>query len=93
MSVVQEAYVAGHERVEETDVARAVDGFGRALAVGLDDEQVRTLKQLRDKQAFVIRGERELSLLETGHVLIYGKGRFVVHPALLPLLDAIPEAA
>ncbi|WP_437568070.1 hypothetical protein [Sorangium sp. So ce542] len=89
----QEAYSVGHDRITPEGVARAIDAFGRSLAVGLDDEQVKMLQHIRRGKGFVIRGERELSLLETGRVVHHGESRFVVHPSLVPLLDAIPEAA
>lgn len=88
-----EAYAAGHDPIGHADVPRAIDAFGRSLAVGLDDEQVKLLKLLRERGRFVIRGERELSLLETRRVLPYRDSRWAVHPSLVPLLDAIPEAA
>lgn len=91
-SAGQEAYAAGHEPIALADVARAVDAFGRNLAVGLDFTHIKLLKHLRQGAGFVIRGERETSLLETRRVLLYESG-WVVHPALAPLLDAVPEAA
>lgn len=87
------AYAAGHDPIMGDDVARAIDIFGRDLAVGLDDEQVKKLKHLQRGRGFVVRGERELSLLETRRVLLHDRSRWTVHPALAPLLDAIPEAA
>jgi hypothetical protein len=91
--VGHEAYAAGHGRISPDDVARAVDAFGRNLAVGLDDAQVKRLRHVQRGKGFVIRGEQELSLLETGRILLHGESRFAVHPALAPLLDTIPEAA
>lgn len=88
-----EAYAAGHDPIAREDVDRAIDAFGRNLAVGLDAMQVATLKHLQHQGGFVVRGERELSLLETRRVLLYSGSRWVVHPALAPLLDAVPEAA
>jgi hypothetical protein len=89
----EEAYTAGNDRITQKDVARAIDGFGRGLAVGLDDDMVKTLRHLKSTGTFVIRGEMELSLLETRRVLLYDRNRFVVHPTLAPLLDATPDAA
>jgi hypothetical protein len=89
----QEAYTAGHHAVVPEDVARAIEAFGRSLAIGLDDEQVKTLKHLQRGKGFVIRGERELSLIETGRVVLHGTTSFSVHPALAPLLGAVEEAA
>jgi len=89
----EEAYAFGNDHVTPDDVTRAADAFGRALAVGLDDEQVKILRHIRSTGGFVVRGERELSLLETGRVLLYEGPRWVVHPTLAPLLDAMPEVA
>jgi hypothetical protein len=91
----EEAYSVGHEHILAEDVERAVEVFGRNLAIGLDDDEVKLLRHLRRKGGFVIRGDRELSLIETRRVLPYSVdlGRWVVHPALAPLLDQIPEAA
>lgn len=89
----EEAYVAGRDSVQLSDVAEARDAMGRGLAVGLDDEQVKALRKVHEAEKFVVRGERELSLLETRRVLLYSGNRWVVHPALAPLLGLIPEAA
>ena len=88
-----EAYYVGHEPMSPADVARAADIFGRDLAIGLDDEQVKKLKHLQRRGGFVIRSERELLLIETRRVLFYGEARWKVHPAIASLLEAIPEAA
>lgn len=92
-SAAQEAYVSGSDFVTTEHVARAAEQFGRTRAVGLDSEQVAVLKKVHDRGTLVIRGERELALLETRRVLDYGGGRFVVHPTLAPLLDLITVAA
>lgn len=92
-SAAQEAYGFGSDYVTPVHVARAAEKFGRVRAVGLDDEQIRVLKKIRESGTLVIRGERELALLETRRVLDYGGGRFVVHPTLAPLLDLITVAA
>ncbi|MCX4242102.1 hypothetical protein [Paraliomyxa miuraensis] len=92
-SSAQEAYVVGSDVVQPDHVARAAEQFGRVRAVGLDSEQIQVLKKIRETDTLVIRGERELALLETRRVLDYGNGRFVVHPTLAPLLDLITVAA
>lgn len=89
----QEAYSVGSDAVTTVHVARAADRFGRIRAVGLDDEQIQVLKKVRGTGTLVIRGEREVALLETRRVLDYGSGRFVVHPTLAPLLDLTTVAA
>ncbi|MCC6877750.1 MAG: hypothetical protein IT378_25800 [Sandaracinaceae bacterium] len=89
----REAYGAGADAISLEHVEQAIDQHGRVLAVGLDGEQVKALRKVRDKGTLVVRGPREITLLETRRVLDYGRGRFVVHPALAPLLDAMTEAA
>lgn len=92
-SAGEEAYVSARDRVELDDVRRAIDAFGRSLAVGLDDAQVRILKHLQVEGGFVVRGELELSLVETRRVIQFSGMRWSVHPALAPLLADIPDAA
>ena len=87
----EEAYTAGHSEITEADVLRATDAMGRSLAVGLDDDQLKVLHALDKNGVFVVRGERELSLLETRRVLLYPGNRWSIHPALQPLLRGVPE--
>lgn len=88
----EEAYTAGRDQIEMIDVARAREAEGRSLAIGLDDEQLKMIRTVHTTGTFVIRGERELSLLETRRLLLYESNRWIVHPALAPLLDLFPEA-
>jgi hypothetical protein len=89
----QEAYVDGSAGVLSAHVATAIDQHGRVSAAGLDSEQVGALRLIREKGTMVIRDERDIALLERRRVLDYGGGRFVVHPALAPLLDFMQAAA
>jgi hypothetical protein len=89
----EEAYANGHPSITISDTERAGQVFGRSLAIGLDDEQVKILRMTDKKRAFVVRGERELSLLETRRVLLYPGNRWVVHPTLKPLLVDIPASS
>lgn len=89
----EEAYVGGRDSVQLQDVVTARDAMGRGLAIGLDDEQLVALRKVHASEKFIVRGERELSLLETRRVLMYEGNRWVVHPALAPLLGLMPEVA
>ncbi|MFI5298712.1 MAG: hypothetical protein ACHREM_11495 [Polyangiales bacterium] len=89
----EEAYVQGHEPMLAADAERAIDTFARSLAFGLDDSDVAILRKLAESGAFVIRGERELTLIETRRVLTYANNRWAVHPTLRPLLEQIPGVA
>lgn len=87
----EEAYTAGHSEITEEHVIQAADAMGRSLAIGLDDEQIKILNTLDQTGAFVVRGERELSLLETRRVLLDPGNRWAIHPTLQPLLRDVPE--
>jgi hypothetical protein len=87
----EEAYATGHPKITADDVERASDAFGRGLAIGLDDEQLKILEVVSETGGFVVRGERELSLLETRRVLLYPDNHWAVHPTLRGLLDGIPK--
>ncbi len=92
-SAGDEAYAAGHDPIVNGDVQLAVDKFGRGLAVGLDDAQVKKLKRVLHGEGFVIQGEHDLLLLERRAILAYPGPRWVVHPALVALLESRHEAA
>lgn len=89
----EQAYATGHARITAQDVAHASEAFGRSLALGLDDDQTKILKALAKDGSFVVRGDRELSLLETRRVLLYPNNRWAVHPTLERLLETIPETS
>lgn len=94
----EEAYASGHPQITAEDVTRASDAFGRSLALGLDDEQLEVLEVVAKSGSFVVRGERELSLLETRRVLMYPprpgevSNRWAVHPTLLELMNRLAES-
>jgi hypothetical protein len=87
---LDEAYMAGYNRVEPRNVRFAVDKLGRRHLADLDSHDRARLHHLRLTGAFV-RDERDLNLLATRRVLEYanptGGSTFVVHPTLLPLLE------
>ena len=89
----EEAYAAGHPMITPQDVASASEAFGRSLALGLDDDQFKILTALAKSGSFVVRGERELSLLETRRVFLYPRNRWAVHPTLADLLETTPETS
>lgn len=93
---LEESYVAGHHRVEPSDVHRAVDTFGRKHIIGLDSRELALLQRLRKTGDFVRVDDRDVSLLVSRRVLEYadetGAPTFAVHPTLLPLLEKIGDA-
>lgn len=92
---LEEAYVAGHEKVELDDVHRAVDTFGRKHIIGLDSRELDALRGLHKTGKFVRVTDRDTSLLITRRVLEYaderGTPRFAIHPTLLPLLEQLED--
>jgi len=90
---LEEAYVAGHERVDHRDAVRAVDTFGRKHIIGLDSNELATLQRVRTRGTFVRVSDSDVGLLVTRRVLEYadehGATRFAVHPALVPLLEQL----
>jgi hypothetical protein len=84
----EEAYANGHPKILPEDIARASEAFGRSLAIGLDDEQLQVLEKVAQSGSFIVRGERELSLLETRRVLLHPNNRWAVHPTLQALIGS-----
>jgi len=89
----EEAYSRGHDPVHDDDVGSAVSALGDSLAFGIDDAGLRILQAIDETGDFVIRGERELALVDQRRVLNLGTGAWRIHPALLPKLRAIPRGA
>lgn len=92
---LEEAYVAGRDKVEPDDVHRAVDTFGRKHIVGLDSRELQLLRRLRKTGKFVRVTDGDASLLITRRVLEYaderGTPHFAIHPTLIPLLDHVGD--
>lgn len=93
---MEEAYVAGHNRVEPADASRAIDNFGRKHIIGLDSGEIAILKKVRRSGNFVRVNDRDTSLLVTRRVLEYvgeggGTSHYVVHPTLVPLLEQLGD--
>lgn len=93
---LEESYVAGHNRVEQVDVYRAVDTFGRKHIIGLDSRDLALLQHLRKTGTFVRVDDGDVNLLVTRRVLEYadtaGTPTFAVHPTLTPLLEQMEGA-
>jgi hypothetical protein len=92
----EEAYLSGDETVQPEHVTRAAESFGRALMLGVLDDELATLQNVRQHGVFVPRTDRDLSLLLTRRILEYRNGhtRYGVHPTielLLEQLSALPR--
>lgn len=92
---VEEAYLSGAQRIEETHVRAASDVFGRKHIFGVTPTELATLQRLRRHQEFVPTSDDDLALLTTRRVLEYQRGRveYAPHPTLVPLLEQLAHAA
>lgn len=96
------AYAEGADNVGPTHVAAAADRLGRLLLLGISTEMAKRLTELRPgpfkpKTPFVqftMAGQADIDLL-VRRLLVQLPGpipRFVLHPAILPLLAGLPKS-
>jgi len=84
-----ETYLRGADRVEDAQVAAAIDMFGRKHLQGLRPAELEVLQRVRTKGSFAQTSEDDLALLVTRRVLEYrkqGQPRHEVHPTTEKLL-------
>ncbi len=86
----EEAYVGGSDMVRPEHALKAADGLGRRLAFGLSELDRATLERINKTGRFVEASDGDVALLVTRRVLERDDAtdRFIVHPALAPLLRA-----
>ena len=88
-----EAYRQGAECIGGEHADAAAEGYGRALLVGLKQEEIETLKHLRATGGFVRTSQEDLELIATRRILEYRSRSspfaFSVHPVIAPLLDQL----
>ncbi len=87
----EEAYTAGADHIESVHVKSAADAFGRTLMLGLDADELKVLQRVLKKGTFVQASDKDIALLVTRRVLMYGDGRtrYAVHPTIAPLLEEL----
>lgn len=96
------AYAEGADSVESTHVAAAADRLGRLLLLGISAEMTKRLVELRPgpfkaKTPFVqftTAGQADIDLL-VRRLIVQLPGatpRFVLHPAIVPLLGGLPKS-
>jgi hypothetical protein len=93
-SACVEAYLGGADRVDLTEVAAAIDAFGRKHLQGLRPAELEVLQRVRTKGSFVQTSEDDLALLMTRRVLEYrnqSQLRYAVHPTIEKLLQELAE--
>lgn len=90
---IEEAYLADSENLQQTHIETSVASFVRAKLLGLSDEKLEILGSMLTENTFIPRTNEDISLLITGCILEYRypKRRYVVHPAIRPLLQFIQK--
>lgn len=83
----EEAYVSGHEMVQNDDVEKVIRQLGTAYRRGLGPGHLKILRELAEKGNFNTSTPTGVELLLTRRVLEYTATDFRVHPALEPLLQ------
>lgn len=82
----EEAYVSGHEMIQNENVEKAIQQLGTAYRRGLGPDRIGALNELATKRNFNPTTPVGVELLLTRRVLEYSATDFRIHPALEPLL-------
>ena len=93
-SACVEAYIDGADQVGPTEVAAAIDTFGRKHLQGLRPPELDILQRVRTTGSFLHTSEDDLALLMTRRVLEYRDGgpvRYAVHPTIERLLAELGD--
>lgn len=86
-----EAYLRGADSIGVEHVHTAADAYGRALMIGLKQEEIATLRHLQSTGGFVRTSEGDLALIATRRILEYRGStiRYAVHPVIGELLGQL----
>ncbi len=88
---IEETYMSGDERLGVTHVSTAIESFGKAQLLGLDDEELEIMRKTFEIENFKVRTSKDIKLLVTRRIIEYRypKTRYVVHPTLIPIIEQI----
>ncbi len=88
-NAAQEAYLDEGERIDQSHLSKAIRQLGEGYLIGLGHNHLAALGRLQEGGAFSTGNALHMELLVTRRVLEYQepKPRYVVHPALAPLLE------
>lgn len=88
---IEETYLSGDDRLQEKHVLTAVNSFGKAQLLGITDEELEILRRTFETKKFVPVKNQNVKLLVTRRILEYRypKTRYVVHPAIQPIIEQI----
>ena len=91
-NAVQNAYVSGKDTVDVDHVDIAAEALGRQLLYGVPDDKIKILQGVRGSSDFTPVSEAEIDLVAFRQIVEYlagGRPRYVVHPAIEPLLRTL----
>jgi hypothetical protein len=94
-SAIEEAYIAGDETLEPTHIDKAIQTLARSKILGISEAAVTILRHhLRDND-FVLGSPESFQLLTSRRIIEYDYPnlRYVVHPAIVPLLQPVAASA
>ncbi len=90
-SSIEEAYILGDDKVQNKHVQNAILAFGKAKILGISNQELEILQTIINKEKFIPRTEQDVKLLITRRIIEYEypKQRYVVHPAIVPIIEGI----
>ena len=86
---IEEAYVLGDDKVEESHVQIAVNSFGQGRILGTTNDELEILTKILQGKEFIPRTQEDIQLLASQRILEYRypEIRYEVHPTLKNLLQ------
>jgi hypothetical protein len=94
-AAIEEVYIAGDETLEIKHIEKAVQTWARSRMSGISEPEVAILRNHIQGKGFVLGSPESLKLLASRRVLEYNypEVRYVVHPAIVPLLQPVAASA
>jgi hypothetical protein len=90
-AAIEEVYIAGDETLEIRHTKKAIQTLAKSKMLGISEEEVAILRNHLRGEGFVLGSPESLQLLVSRRILEYNYPtvRYVVHPAIVPLLDPV----
>ncbi|MGD1873019.1 MAG: hypothetical protein ACFB02_08185 [Mastigocoleus sp.] len=88
-SAIEETYISGDEKLEQKHIKKAVLGFAKSQVLGLSDDDLKYLRVIINTEKFIPRTDQHIKLLVNRRIIEYEypKQRYVVHPAIVSVLN------
>ncbi|NJM44869.1 MAG: hypothetical protein HC860_00845 [Alkalinema sp. RU_4_3] len=94
-SAIEEAYIAGDQNLEQRHIDKAVQTLARAKIMGISEAALTILRHHLQNKDFVLGSPESFQLLTSRRIIEYDypNYRYVVHPAIVPLLQPVAASA